>query len=600
MKDKDYEDFVERLRAESDIVSIISQYVSLKKKGKNYWGCCPFHNEKSPSFSVTPDKGFFYCFGCQSGGNVFTFLMKMENMAFPEAVKLLANKLNIPVPEKEKTEKERQIERERVTLFRANELARDFFYACLTKTNFAEGARKYLERRGITQEAVKQFGLGFAPPAWDKLVNGISTRGIQLETMIKAGLAAERNSGEGAYDRFRNRIMFPICDLRGRVVGFGGRVLDDSQPKYLNSPETLVFNKRHILFGLNLADKFIRETGQAIVVEGYMDVIAAHSAGVKNTVASLGTAFTLEQAKSLRSVHEIVFAYDSDAAGQNATLRALEIAKKLGITIKVIAIPDGKDPDEYIRKHGAESFKQLVAESLSLVEYSLRSSLQTIDYSTLEGKVAVVNKMIPVLASLDNAVEINEYITQTSQALSIDESSIRSELRKYLNIEKKDRIVNVGKDSSAVYLKNRQVSPTEQAEKTIIRFMCEDMSIIPYIEVQLTPEDIQDERRKKIMKSIYNAYNMEKNITDISFQETLGEEAALEFSHIMLMDIQLTNMTQMVDDCIKKIRLFSLKKLYEEHRLRADELHRMGDSSFLQELAESQRINDEITKLHQS
>lgn len=600
MKDKDYEDFVERLRAESDIVSIISQYVSLKKKGKNYWGCCPFHNEKSPSFSVTPDKGFFYCFGCQSGGNVFTFLMKMENMAFPEAVKLLANKLNIPVPEKEKTEKERQIERERVTLFRANELARDFFYACLTKTNFAEGARKYLERRGITQEAVKQFGLGFAPPAWDKLVNGLSTRGIQLETMIKAGLAAERNSGEGAYDRFRNRIMFPICDLRGRVVGFGGRVLDDSQPKYLNSPETLVFNKRHILFGLNLADKFIRETGQAIVVEGYMDVIAAHSAGVKNTVASLGTAFTLEQAKSLRSVHEIVFAYDSDAAGQNATLRALEIAKKLGITIKVIAIPDGKDPDEYIRKHGAESFKQLVAESLSLVEYSLRSSLQTIDYSTLEGKVAVVNKMIPVLASLDNAVEINEYITQTSQALSIDESSIRSELRKYLNIEKKDRIVNVGKDSSAVYLKNRQVSPTEQAEKTIIRFMCEDMSIIPYIEVQLTPEDIQDERRKKIMKSIYNAYNMEKNITDISFQETLGEEAALEFSHIMLMDIQLTNMTQMVDDCIKKIRLFSLKKLYEEHRLRADELHRMGDSSFLQELAESQRINDEITKLHQS
>lgn len=600
MKDKDYEDFVERLRAESDIVSIISQYVPLKKKGKNYWGCCPFHNEKSPSFSVTPDKGFFYCFGCQSGGNVFTFLMKMENMVFPEAVKLLANKLNIPVPEKEKTEKERQLERERATLFRANELARDFFYACLTKTNFAEGARKYLERRGITQEAVKQFGLGFAPPAWDKLVNGLSTRGIQLETMIKAGLAAERNSGEGAYDRFRNRIMFPICDLRGRVVGFGGRVLDDSQPKYLNSPETLIFNKRHILFGLNLADKFIRETGQAIVVEGYMDVIAAHSAGVKNTVASLGTAFTLEQAKSLRSVHEIVFAYDSDAAGQNATLRALEIAKKLGITIKVIAIPDGKDPDEYIRKHGADAFKLLITESLSLVEYSLRSSLQTIDYSTLEGKVAVVSKMIPVLASLDNAVEINEYITQTSEALSIDENSIRSELRKYLNIEKKDRIVNVGKDSSAVYLKNRQVSPTEQAEKTIIRFMCEDMSIIPYIEVQLTPEDIQDERRKKIMKSICNAYNMEKNITDISFQETLGEEAALEFSHIMLMDIQLTNMTQMVDDCIKKIRLFSLKKLYEEHRLRADELHRMGDSSFLQELAESQRINDEITKLHQS
>ncbi|CUH94173.1 hypothetical protein P22_0235 [Propionispora sp. 2/2-37] len=600
MKDREYGEFVERLRSESDIVSIISGYVSLHKKGKNFWGCCPFHNEKTPSFSVAPEKGFFYCFGCQTGGNIFSFLMKIENIGFSDAVKLLAGKLNIPLPEREKTEQERYLEREQDRLFHAHELASAFFYSCLTKTNLAHTAREYLTRRGISDESIALFKLGFAPPSWDRLVSALTKRDISADIMIKSGLAVAKNAGGSMYDRFRNRIMFPICDLRGRVVGFGGRVIDESHPKYLNSPETPIFNKRHILFGLNIAEKYIKATGQAVVVEGYLDAITAHAAGIQNTVASLGTAFTLEQAKALRSAREIVFAYDSDGAGQKATARALEIARRQGVTIKIVDIPDGKDPDEYIKKHGADAFKLLITNSLSVVDYHLQTALRATDFSTLEGKVAVVNKMIPILAALDNEVEINGYITQIADSLSIDEASVRSELRKFLIFNKKDKIVKMGKDITAIHLRDNHITALAQAEKNLIRFMCEDRSIIPYVQVQLRLEDVRDELRKKIMKLIFNAYNMEKNIADVNFLEALGAEADNELSHIMLMDIDLNNVAQMVDDCLKTIRLTSLKDLYEQHRLRADELQRMGDSSFLQELAESQRINDEISKLHQS
>ena len=248
MKDAVYDDFIERLRSESDIVSVISEYVPLSKKGRNYWGCCPFHQEKTPSFSVTPDKGFFYCFGCQAGGNVFNFLMKVENIPFMDAVKVLARKMNIPVPEKSKSEEERRREQEIAQLYKANQLAKDFFHASLTKAAYGEEARNYLASRQITPEVINQFHLGFAPPFWDKLIRSLAERNLSSDLLIKAGLAIIREQG-GSYDRFRNRIMYPIIDLHGQVVGFGGRVLDQTQPKYLNSPETPIFNKRAVLYG---------------------------------------------------------------------------------------------------------------------------------------------------------------------------------------------------------------------------------------------------------------------------------------------------------------------------------------------------------------
>ncbi|WP_371369668.1 DNA primase [Sporomusa rhizae] len=602
MKDAVFDDFIDRLRSESDIVSVVSDYVALKKKGKNYWGCCPFHNEKTPSFSVTPDKGFFYCFGCQTGGNVFNFLMKVENITFFEAVKLLAKKLNIPLPEKDKTPLELAREQELAKLYQVNELAVDFFHACLTKTKFGKPAREYLASRGISAEHISFFKLGFAPPLWDKLSLAFSKRGIDLDILLKSGLCAARTSGEGVYDRFRNRIMFPIRDVRGRAIGFGGRVLDNSQPKYLNSPETQLFNKRHVLYGFDKAYKHIRESGQVIIVEGYMDALTLYSHGIKNVVASLGTAFTPEQARNLIKLNaELLFSYDTDAAGQNATVRALATVRSMGAAIKVVSMPDGKDPDEFVRKHDSSAFQELIASAQPLLNYQLDQALKSDDYTTVQGKIAVVGKLAPILAEAENAVEVNAHITRLSQVLTVDESALRTEITKYIVQSKKDKNVKNGKTINIALLYKQPAPAVVQAERQLIRMMCEDLSLIPYVFSQISPQEIQGVLQQEIINLIFNAYNMEKNITQTDLNtivNNLSEKANNEFSHIMLMEIQLQDVVKSVDDCIKTIRLAHLTTLYEQHRLMADELERMGDSSFLQELAESQRIKHEISKLH--
>lgn len=605
MKDARFDDFIDRLRSECDIVSVISEYVPLKKKGKNYWGCCPFHHEKTPSFSVTPEKGFFYCFGCQTGGNVFNFLMKIENISFFEAAKKLAAKLNIPLPEKEKSPAEIARERELAALYLVNEYASEFYHACLTKTNMGRAAREYLAGRGISDDIIRKFKLGFAPPAWDKLVQALTQRGLSEELLLKAGLVSTRPRGDGIYDRFRNRVMFPIRDARGRVVGFGGRVLDDSSPKYLNSPDTLLFNKRHLLYGLDAAFRSIKESGLAIVVEGYMDVITAHGFGFTNVVASLGTAFTPEQAGLLErcSVSQVLFAYDSDAAGQSATFRALATVRERGFNVKVVSIPEGKDPDEFLRRHGPEAFARVVAQAMPFVDYQLQQALESIDYSTLEGKVAVVSKILPVLASVGNAVEVNGHIARLAQKLNIDESAIRTEYAKYIHQYKKDKIVNKGNNINShhnfVKFAKGPEAATVAAERQLIRLMCDDGAVIPYVQVQLAVEDFSDGARQEIVRRIFMANDAGEKLEPAALAMGLSETASAELSHIMLIDEQCADITKVVDDCLKTIRLARLKALYEQHRLKADELERMGDSRFQEELAESKRINDEIRKLQQ-
>ena len=602
MNDAIYEDFINRLRSESDIVSIILEYVSLKRKGKKYWGCCPFHNEKTPSFSVTPEKGLFYCFGCQTGGDIFSFLMQIENIAFKTAVKLLAERANIEIPQAEKTENERLKEKELNRLYEINELAKDFFYVCLKKTNFGQSARDYLLSRGIDDEMIEKFKLGFAPPAWDKLCSAFQERGIAEDKLLKTGLVVLKSSGEGVYDRFRNRIMLPIHDGRGRIAGFGGRVLDNSHPKYLNSPETLIFNKRHMLFAFNHAVKMIKDSGQAVVVEGYLDAIAAHAYGFANTVASLGTAFTPEQTKMLMRLNaEIIFAYDSDAAGKKATIRALQTVNQLGGAGRVVSLPSGKDPDEFLRKNGDKAFKAIIYNSLAFLDYQIKVILDEVDYSTVEGKIKAIGTIIPILASVDNAVAVNVNVKKLSQILSIEEAAINIELNKHYkkNSQKqKDKNVRVGKATNniTVSAKNRP-SAVKSAEQHIIRLMCEEPALIPYVSVQLTYEDFFDEGHRKIINSIFCAYNMKKSVIPECLFRELGEEAKNAFAGILLMDIRFDDITRLVDDCIKTIKLARLKEQYEKHRLRADELERLGDCNYIQELAESMRIYGEIQKL---
>ena len=380
--------FVERVSENTDIVRIVQSYVPLKRRGNRYWGCCPFHHEKTASFSVVPDKGFFYCFGCHAGGNAFKFISLIENISYFDAIKLQAEKLGIPLPERKRSPQEIAREREIQDLRKVNELARDFFHNCLTMTRMGERGKAYFAGRGIRQETIEEFQLGYAPPAWDKLSTAFLKRGIKQEFLLASGLSAERKQGSGLYDRFRGRVIIPIADERGRVVGFGGRVLDDSTPKYLNTPETVLFNKRKLLFGLDHSHRAIQQEGRAIVVEGYMDAISVFDAGVHNVVASLGTSFTPEHAKKLlHYAPEICFCYDSDEAGQKATIRALTIVRDTGARVRVIVVPDGKDPDEFIRKHGADAFRELVRQALPLVEYRLRYVLSHTNYDTLEAKI---------------------------------------------------------------------------------------------------------------------------------------------------------------------------------------------------------------------
>ncbi len=597
MKDMAFEEWIARLRAEGDIVSVIAEYVPLKRKGKNYWGCCPFHHEKTPSFSVAADKGFFYCFGCQAGGNVINFLMKIENLSFFEAARLLAQKLNIPVPEKEKTAQEMAREKELAKLYRANELAKEFFQACLLKSSYGKEPLRYLEQRGISEEIIRRFQIGFSPPAWDKLSLALKQRGLTDEILVRAGLALQREKGEGVYDRFRGRIMIPITDARGRVVGFGGRVLDEGQPKYLNSAESLVFNKRQLLFGFSVAQKTIRQMGQAIVMEGYMDVIAAHQAGVENAVASLGTAFSPEQAKLLlREAGEILIAYDSDAAGQSATQRALEILRGMDAKVKVLSVPEGKDPDGFLRRQGGEAFRKLMEEAPSSLEYQVTKAFEAGDATTLEGKVAIVNRAVQVLAASDNAVEINDYVIRLAQRLQIDESAVRSELRKVMG---KHRSLRSNTQITGRNWNKQAHLAMEQAERYLLRLMWEDHSLIPYVSAQVSAEDFLDERRREIAAMVLaGGPEME---SDWQVVLTAGREESLqqELSYIMHLDIAPEDVVRLVDDCVKTIRNNSLQARFERHKQQAEELERIGDRTYLQELAEMQRIQDEINKLRQ-
>ena len=429
------DDFIARVRSASDILSVASQYVSFVRKGGRYWACCPFHSEKTPSFTVDPAKGFYHCFGCGAGGNVFNFISKLENISYFDAVKLQAKRLNIALPfDQPKTARELEFEREEKTLLKLNEMAASFFHNCLMLTPYGAEGLKYLAARGIDQKTIEDFRLGFSPGGWDKLSTAFEKRGITDEQLLKAGLAVQNRRGTGIYDRFRNRIMIPITDPMGHVIAFGGRILNDviDAPKYLNSPETSVFNKRQVLFGLDRAGQEIMRSGFVIVVEGYMDAISLASAGVKNVVATLGTAFTAEHIKLLkRYAKKTVFCYDSDSAGQRATMRALPIIAAANAEASVIVIPDGKDPDEYIRKHGREEFLQLASNAMPMIDYRIRYEVANSDLQSTVGKINALREILASIATLNDTALRNEYSRKLANVLDLDPNTVNSEWKRY-------------------------------------------------------------------------------------------------------------------------------------------------------------------------
>ncbi len=417
--------FIDELTARNPIEDVVGQYVSLKRSGGNLFGLCPFHGEKTASFSVNPAKGIYYCFGCHKGGGVINFQMEIEGLSYPDAVRALAQRAGLQVPEDEQYQSRyRQQER----LWALSKEAARFFNTQLY-TPAGKAGLEYARKRGLPQNVLTRFGIGFAPDSWDALCVFLRGKGYTDQELKDSGLVSESKKNGRIYDRFRNRLMFPIIDVRGNVIGFGGRVMDDSTPKYLNSPETLIFNKRKNLFGLNMAKK--TKLPYLILVEGYMDAIALHQYGFDCAVASLGTSLTEEHAVLLsRYTENVVLIYDGDAAGQRATQRAIPMLEKAGLQVKVLQMRDAKDPDEFLKKFGADRFKLLLEESSNRVEYQLRAIIKKYDLKQDEDRVKFIAEAADFISSLPSAASREVYGTRAAEAAQISSDDMKLELNK--------------------------------------------------------------------------------------------------------------------------------------------------------------------------
>lgn len=420
------EDLLDQVRVANPIQDLVSDYVSLKKSGRNLLGLCPFHGEKTPSFTVNPERGIFHCFGCGEGGNVIGFVMKREGMSFPEAVRFLAARRGIAVPEFDDGRREEKGLKER--LLAANAAAAAVFAANL-EGPAGRQAMAYLERRKIAPATREEFGIGWAVPGRDTLCRALAAQKFTAQELVQAGLAIQREEG-GLIDRFRGRVIFPIHDVAGRLVGFGGRLLADGEPKYLNSPETPLYRKSHVLYGLSRAKDAIRREGAGIVVEGYFDLITAAQAGVRNAVATSGTALTDGHAEAMRRFAERwVVVFDGDAAGIRAAKRSLEVFVAHGLFARGVLLPGGADPDSFIREQGGEAFRELVAKAEDLLDFFLRRTLQEHRVDTIEGKVAAVREAVPLLAKVRDRVAQADYLARTAQRLGVKEDVLWSEVR---------------------------------------------------------------------------------------------------------------------------------------------------------------------------
>ena len=424
---------IDEVRLQNDIVEVISQYVPLKQKGNSYFGLCPFHNEKTASFSVNSEKQFYYCFGCGAAGNVFSFLMEMENMDFPEAMKKLAERAHITLPEPERSAQVIAAEQTKQRLFDIHKAAGRFFYECLQEEQ-GKSARAYLTKRQMDPRIARKFGIGYSPDSYDALFKHLKEKGFTVSDILKSGLVLENKDGKGYHDRFRGRLMFPIFDVQGRVVGFGGRILAKGEPKYLNSPETILFSKSRNLYGLNFAKAAKKR--ELILVEGYMDMLSIYQAGFHNVVASLGTAFNQEHARTLkRFADDVILLYDSDEAGTNAALRAIPVLVKNGFRVKVTQVPDGKDPDEFIKAKGAAEFSKLLINAVHYISFEIACIQRKYNLKNPEHRVRFATEAAETLAKLDSEIERNVYLGEVSRVTGVEEEAIRKEIQKLMRKE---------------------------------------------------------------------------------------------------------------------------------------------------------------------
>jgi len=574
------QEIIDEIVARSDIVDIISEHLLLKKTGRNYQGLCPFHHEKTPSFVVSPDKQIFRCFGCGVGGNIFSFIMQSEGLTFPEAVEKMAQKAGISLPQQEMSEKELKVLKKRERWYKINELTAQYYHKVLLDTKVGQKALSYLRNRGIDLHIIEKFQLGAVLSDWDGLINFMGKKGVDSRELHEMGLALPRNSEKGYYDRFRGRLMFPIWDHSGRVIAFGGRVLDDGEPKYLNSPDTPLFNKGQYLYGLHLAKGSIRQADLAVMVEGYMDVIACHQFGVTNAVASLGTALTSNQARALmRHTYQVAIAYDADVAGSNAALRGLDILADLGCQVRVVNLPQGMDPDDYLRKSGKEKFEELVMQGESFIEYKLFKAMENVNTSSIEGKIKVMQSILPDLAKIDSPVARESAVKIIAIKLGLAEASIMDELRKYLREKQKfpqnkDRKQEKRENNNIVNLRG-----FNKIEVQMLRMLFEDNSIFPRLEdaggMELFTPPLDN-----FFQRIWKVYQAKSKVTGTD----LDDKDSQLLAAILIGDFEITNTTKATADYIKNLQINKLNKEYSDTIRELSEAEKSGDSERLNQL----------------
>ncbi len=522
--------FIDELIQRNPIEDVVGQYVSLKRSGANLFGLCPFHGEKTASFSVNPDKGIYYCFGCHKGGGSVNFMMEIEGLSYPDAVRALAKRAGMEVPEDEQYQSRyRQQER----LWALSKEAARFFNAQLYTPAGAEGLA-YAQKRGMPKSVLTKFGIGFAPNTWSSLVDAMRQKGYTDDELRSAGLVSEKNGR--IFDRFRNRLMFPIIDVRGNVIGFGGRVMDDSTPKYLNSPETLIFNKRKNLFALNMAKK--SKMGKIILVEGYMDAIALHQYGFDCAVASLGTSLTEEHASLLtKYTDQVVLIYDGDEAGQNATRRAIPILEKAGLQVKVLKMRDAKDPDEFLKKFGGDKFKVLLEESSNRVEYQLSAIRKKYDISVDEEKVKFIQECAELISTLSSPVQREVYGNRVAEAAKISLEAMKLEVNKaFKRRQERQRRQQEKKDlapAQSLQPKSRTIRydniRSAVAEETVIAMAMRDGSLMDRIGM-LKPESFSSELLGRVFRQMLQRHREGLEVSTAVLEDLSSEE----ISHIAL------------------------------------------------------------------
>lgn len=559
---------LEEIKDRIDIVDLISDYVQLKKAGQNWKGLCPFHAEKTPSFTVSPAKQIFHCFGCGSGGDIFTFLARSENLAFPEALKILAKRAGVTLKTSQKDSMEAG---EKEPLFNMHKDAAWFFQQNLPKNARAAG---YLKGRGISEDVQKQFVLGYALNSWNGLLNFLARKGYKPDMIKKAGLAVQ--GSKGVYDTFRDRIMFPIYDLKGDVIAFGGRAIDNSEPKYLNSPETPVFNKRRVLYGLDHAKDSIKDTGQALLMEGYLDVITAHTYGFTNAVAPLGTACTQEHGKLIkRFAEEVVLVFDNDEAGNKAAKNAAGILLESGLNVKVLSIPGKEDPDSYLRKKGNEAFQALLATPLSIIDFFM---LQKGD------KRIIAREVIETISRAPDKILQGTYMKTLSEKLNVEERYVREE---YQRIKKQHK---EGHNSSVPAVQSKpKISPKN--ELYIIKLLLQRPDRAPEVCNEIVSEDFKDPVARSIFSRIKDGTTElnqllsqcdgeEKNyLTGISLNEDLENP-------------EFEDPVKAMNDCMKRIKVNKQKILLQELQGRIKEAEQKKDFALLKQLQiEQQKIS---------